>query len=132
MPLVQTVWNACVAHHGHECPGIALGFKAVEAAVTELGLDLAQGSEKLGASLACTSTTARCPVDAVRALLGCTEAAGNLTLAPAEPLAFTFAHAPSGRILRLTAKPGVLEGRPRAEALAYVLAAPYADFYQVE
>lgn len=28
-----TNWERCVEFHGHECPGLAMGFKACEAAV---------------------------------------------------------------------------------------------------
>ena len=32
-------WEKAAAFHGHTCPGLAIGFKAVEGAIAELGLD---------------------------------------------------------------------------------------------
>ena len=31
-------WEKASAFHGHKCPGLAIGFKAVEGAIAELGL----------------------------------------------------------------------------------------------
>ena len=130
MLLDETAWKTCVAHHGHECGGIALGFKAVEAVVNELGLSL--DNPAVGEGLTCVSTTVKCPVDAMRGLLGCTEARGNLTLAPEEELSFTVRMRETGACVRLVAKEGGFGGRHGAEAIAYALATPYTEFFQAE
>ncbi|SDE82292.1 FmdE family protein [Sporomusa acidovorans] len=33
-------WDKCVEFHGHECPGLAIGFKACEAVREKLGITL--------------------------------------------------------------------------------------------
>ena len=33
----RELWDKCVGFHGHECPGLAIGFRACEAAVEKLG-----------------------------------------------------------------------------------------------
>lgn len=127
------VWEACCAFHGHQCPGIALGFKAVEGAAELLGIEAAPGAVHKG--LSCVSTTAKCPVDAVRCLLGCTEARDTLELRPGEPLSFTFdLQVPDGqlRTVRLVEKPGALGGRSREEAIRFALNVPWGELYDAE
>ena len=33
------LWEQAAAFHGHRCPGLAIGFKAVEGAIEQLGLN---------------------------------------------------------------------------------------------
>jgi len=34
----QAEWEKAVEFHGHECPGLAIGVRAVEAAKTKMGI----------------------------------------------------------------------------------------------
>lgn len=34
--MVNDDWQRCVAFHGHVCPGLAIGYKAVQIALGEL------------------------------------------------------------------------------------------------
>ena len=130
--LDERVWHICTEYHGHDCPGIALGFKVVEGTVAELGIE--GGLPQVVGGLSCVSTTVKCPVDAVRCLLGCTEDAGTLELPPSSPhdMLFTFTHAPTGRTVRFSTKPHTFGGRRGAEAIEYVLSAPYTELFDVE
>lgn len=33
----QVLWDECVRFHGHECPGLAIGYRAAEIAKEQLG-----------------------------------------------------------------------------------------------
>ena len=35
----QALWEKCVAFHGHQCPGLAIGYRAATLALEHLGLD---------------------------------------------------------------------------------------------
>jgi formylmethanofuran dehydrogenase subunit E len=59
--------------HGHECPGIAIGYRMAEAAMEELAL-LRAADEELVAIV----ENDACGVDAVQCLTGCTFGKGNL------------------------------------------------------
>jgi len=130
--LSSELWSDCTSFHGHACPGIALGFKAVEAAADLFCLEVRPGMAVDG--LTCVSTTAKCPVDAVRCLLGCTEKLGTLEVRPADAIAFEFTLATvdgAPKTVCLALKPGATDGRSREEAQAHILAAPYAELYEV-
>jgi len=34
----KELWKKSVEFHGHECPGLAMGFKACEAAMEKMGI----------------------------------------------------------------------------------------------
>ncbi|QNB47858.1 hypothetical protein BR63_17290 [Thermanaerosceptrum fracticalcis] len=34
----KNLWERCVQFHGHECPDLAIGYKAVEAVREQLGI----------------------------------------------------------------------------------------------
>lgn len=36
----QELWEECVRFHGHACPGLAIGYRAAEAASERLGTTL--------------------------------------------------------------------------------------------
>lgn len=82
-------WREAVAFHGHECPGLAIGFKAVEAAIGELGLDAAR-LPVLDEELVCITENDACGVDAIQCLLGCTYGKSNLIPRLRGKMAFTF------------------------------------------
>ena len=59
--------------HGHECPGIAIGYRMTKAAMKELAL-LRAADEELVAIV----ENDACGVDAVQCMTGCTFGKGNL------------------------------------------------------
>ena len=62
------LWKKCAEFHGHECPGLAIGYRASLYAAELLGVEPSPGS-----GVSCVAGTDKCPVDAVRFILGCTE-----------------------------------------------------------
>mgnify|MGYP000912035627 CR=1 FL=1 len=43
----QELWKKCVEFHGHECPGLAIGFRACEAAMEIMDM-LTTGTKENG------------------------------------------------------------------------------------
>ena len=65
----ETLWERCVAFHGHSCPGLAIGFRAALEGMSALGLPLQPVQDE---DLVCVSENDACGVDAVQVLTGCT------------------------------------------------------------
>lgn len=63
----QSNWEKAVAFHGHECPGLAIGVKAVEAVTEKMHLSISKDEE-----IVCITENDACGVDAIQSLLSCT------------------------------------------------------------
>ena len=95
----QALWEKCIAFHGHECPGLAIGYRAAEAARERLGLTFSADEE-----LVCVTENDACGVDAIQVVLGCTAGKGNLLHHDSGKMAFSFFERGSGRSLRVVLK----------------------------
>ena len=73
METTKTAWDRCVEFHGHACPGLAIGYRASEAAVQKLNITFSKDEE-----LVCVTENNACGVDAVQLLTGCSIGKGNL------------------------------------------------------
>lgn len=87
--LPREYWDRAVAFHGHECPGLAIGFKAVEGVIAEFGLDASQ-LPAIDEELVCITENDACCVDAIQSLLGCTFGKANLIPRLRGKMAFSF------------------------------------------
>jgi formylmethanofuran dehydrogenase subunit E len=58
----KELWDKAVAFHGHECPGLAIGFKACEAAAEKIGIGVSDDEE-----IVCITENDACGVDAIQA-----------------------------------------------------------------
>jgi len=76
---------ACIAFHGHLCPGVVIGYRAAKHALKKLGAERAADEELL-----CITMTDSCPVDAIQFLTGCTLGKGNLILRDYGKMVFIF------------------------------------------
>lgn len=85
--------------HGHSCPGLALGIRAAEMALAELG----RASDE---EIVAVVETDMCGVDAIQVLTGCTFGKGNLIHLDYGKNAFTFHSRSGGKAFRIIAKPG--------------------------
>lgn len=88
--------NRAVAFHGHLCPGLVIGLRAVEAVMAHPVL----GRVDYG-KLVCITENDACGVDAIQCLLGCSAGKGNLVARPRGKLAYSFFDRESGAALRL-------------------------------
>jgi len=119
-----------VEFHGHMCPGLAMGIRAAEVALREIGPHA--GDEEVVAIV----ETDMCGVDAVQFLTGCTFGKGNFIHRDHGKNAYTFIRRSDGKAIRISPKPGSW-GRPgaapttREERSAALLRVPVEDLYDV-
>ena len=88
--------------HGHMCPGLAIGIRAAEIALREIGPH-AQDEEVVA-----VVETDMCGVDAIQVLTGCTFGKGNLIHKDYGKKAFSFYRRSDGKGIRIVALPKAL------------------------
>lgn len=139
--LDMSLWDKAVAFHGHECPGLAIGFKACEGVIAEFGLDVLK-LPTTDEELVCVTENDACGVDAVQALLGCTYGKANLIPRLRGKMAFSFFVRDTGKVrdgkvrdtgkaIRLVLEPDSGKGLNRAEYQDYLLHTPYDKLFDV-
>ena len=124
MDLASTVWEKAVEFHGHECPGLAIGVRAVEAAKAKMGLAFSNDEE-----IVCVTENDACGVDAIQVLVGCSFGKGNLVYRGTGKQAFTFFNRNTGEGLRLVLKPAQGE-MDREQRQAYLLQADVEEIFE--
>ena len=123
----MTDWERCVAFHGHECPGLTIGYRAAQYAAKLLELTFSKDEEA-----ACIAENDACGVDAIQVLLGCSIGKGNLLFHMTGKQAFSFYNRKNGRSSRLVLQPGLTEGMSREEAFRYYQNCPAKEMFQVK
>ena len=126
--------RAAAEFHGHLCPGLAMGYRAVEAAGQAMGLERSRDEE-----LVCVVENDSCSVDAVQFLTGCTFGKGNLVFRDHGKQVFTFAsRSRPGRAVRVSLRadaippPGEEDPAERRQAvLRRLLEAPVEELFEV-
>ncbi len=86
--------------HGHWCPGLAIGIRASEIALEEMG-------KAADEDVVAVAEADNCAVDAIQYLTGCTLGKGNLIFKDYGKSAFSFYRRSDGKSLRLVLRPGV-------------------------
>ena len=122
----KELWNKCVKFHGHECPGLAIGFRASQIAKDKMALNFSQDEE-----IICITENDACGVDAVQFITGCTLGKGNLILKGTGKMAFTFINRKKGEAFRLILKYNEMK-TDREERQDYILKAPAEDLFKME
>ncbi|WP_417912316.1 FmdE family protein [Candidatus Electronema sp. TJ] len=92
-------WEQCIAFHGHECPGLAIGYRIAKAAQQRLGVKFSADED-----IVCVTENDACGLDAVQQLTGCTLGKGNLICRDRGKHAFSFFVRSQGRKLRVVMK----------------------------
>lgn len=87
-----------IEFHGHWCPGLAIGIRAAELALKEIG----KASDE---EIVAVVETDMCGVDAIQYLVGCTFGKGNLLFKDYGKTAFTFYRRRDGKAIRLVTRP---------------------------
>jgi formylmethanofuran dehydrogenase subunit E len=77
--------RACIAFHGHLCPGLTIGYAAAKLALEKLRYKRARDEE-----LVCITMTDSCAVDAIQFMTGCTLGKGNLVFQDFGKMVFVF------------------------------------------
>ncbi len=119
----KQLWDKCVQFHGHECPGLAIGFKACEAAKEKLGIKFSADEE-----VVCVTENDACGVDAIQVITGCSMGKGNLLYRKTGKQAFSFFNRTTGEGIRLVLKPfeGEMDKQERQER---ILSAPATEIF---
>ena len=120
----KELWEKAVAFHGHECPGLAIGFKACEAAFEKMGIGVSEDEE-----IVCVTENDACGVDAVQALLSCTIGKGNLIYRGTGKQAFSFFDRKGGKKLRVYLKAQNKNGMERKQWQEYLLNSPIDEVF---
>ncbi|MCG8566331.1 MAG: FmdE family protein [Desulfobacterales bacterium] len=97
-----------IAFHGHSCPGLAIGIRAVELARRELNLTP-------DSDVVCVTETDMCGVDAIQFLTPCTYGKGNLVHWDYGKAGFTFFDRKAGRGFRALFLDHIVPDDPNAE-----------------
>ncbi len=100
-----------VRFHGHMCPGLALGIRAAQIALREIG------SHSSDEEVVAVVETDMCAVDAIQYLTGCTFGKGNLIHLDHGKNAYTFIRRSDGKAIRLVSLPQALPADPEWSAL---------------
>lgn len=91
--------NQIQSFHGHMCPGLAMGIRAAEIALEQIGKHASD--EEVVAVV----ETDMCAVDAIQFLTGCTFGKGNLIHRDYGKNAFTFVRRSDNKAIRILTKP---------------------------
>ena len=100
---IESDWKRCVDFHGHECPGLAIGFMAARA-----GLKWIEGHRSEDEEIVAVVENDACGVDGVQVLTGCTFGKGNLIYRDHGKQVFTFFNRATSRGARFSLKAGAV------------------------
>ena len=106
----KELWGKCVEFHGHECPGLAIGFKATLGAIEELNLNFSEDEE-----LVCITE--------------CTMGKGNLIYKGTGKMAFTFINRNDNRSVRLMLNQ--FKNDMDQERQDFLLESDYKDIFKI-
>lgn len=121
----EATWKRCVEFHGHSCPGLAIGVKACQAAMEQLGITFSPDEE-----LVCVTENDACGVDAIQFLTGCSMGKGNLIFRNRGKMAFSFFERSSGKKIRIILKTRErTEGMDRETHRKEILASPCEELF---
>ena len=101
-----------VRFHGHMCPGLAMGIRAAEVALREVGPHSADEE------VVALTETNMCGVDAIQYLTGCTFGKGNLIHLDYGKNAYTFIRRSDGKAVRVSTRPGAFGHDPEYKELS--------------
>ncbi len=121
----KTAWQRCIDFHGHACPGLAIGYRAAEAAIRLFGFTRSADEE-----IVCVTENDACGVDAIQVMTGCSIGKGNLIYRDRGKQAFSFFNRNTGRAVRIVFKKQLSrEGMDREALQAYLLQAPLEEIF---
>lgn len=122
-------YREIIRFHGHECPGLAIGYRLILAAMDALGTGHALDEE-----LVAVVENDACGVDALQIVSGCTFGKGNLIFLDHGKQAYTIFSRSSGRSVRVLfhgrGMPAELVSERMARA-AWILAAGQEEIISV-
>ncbi|OAT81362.1 FmdE family protein [Desulfotomaculum copahuensis] len=120
MCLGKSDWEKAFEFHGHICPGLAIGFRATQLALHELG-----AGRSIDEEMVALVENKACGVDALQVLTGCTFGKGNLFFHDYGKHVYTIAHRSENRGVRIAVKYGAFD-RPELARLRQLAASGQA------
>ena len=99
---MDELWQSAVKFHGHECKGLAWGYKVATFAMEKLGIDRSSDEE-----LVAIVENDTCAVDGIQVVTGCTFGKGNLIFKDYGKHVYTFFNRNTGKGIRISRKKGV-------------------------
>jgi formylmethanofuran dehydrogenase subunit E len=108
-------YKELVKFHGHSCPGLAIGYRAVLTA-QENGFNRSEDEE-----LIAIVENNSCSVDAVQFMLSCTFGKGNLFFKDFGKQAFTIIKRDSKEAIRISLKPNLRDNITREEFFKLIM-----------
>lgn len=122
----KELWEKCVKFHGHECPGLAIGFRACEIAKEVMNFNFSSDEE-----IVCVTENDACGVDAVQVITGCTMGKGNLIYRARGKMAFSFFDRKTNKSVRVILKTFDFDG-DRSAKQKYILEGPWEEIFDVK
>lgn len=122
----EELWKKVVEFHGHECPGLTIGYRAALYAAELLDLTFSDNEE-----VVCVSENDACGVDAIQVILGCSVGKGNLLFHMTGKQAFNFYNRTTGKKLRLVLT-NEMADMERAERFDYFHTCPEEEMFIIK
>lgn len=122
----KELWKKCIEFHGHECPGLAIGYRVCEIATQKMGLKFSSDEE-----IVCVTENDACGVDAVQVITGCTMGKGNLIYRGTGKMAFSFFSRKNNDSIRIILKPSKKD-MTREERERFILEAPQEEVFDIK
>ena len=119
----KELWKKAIEFHGHECPGLAIGVKACEAAMDKLGINKTEDED-----IVCVTENDACGVDAIQSILGCSIGKGNLIYRGTGKQAFSFFDRRNNKKIRMYFNPKYTTD-DRLEKQNYILNSPIDEVF---
>jgi len=120
-------FERAVAFHGHECPGLYIGYRAAKLALKELGIKRAEDEE-----IVAIVENNSCAVDAVQSLLGTTFGKGNLFFNDYGKQVYTILNRRDGKAVRIALREGIRRGKSKQERQKLLRKSPDEELFDVK
>ncbi|MCL4439903.1 MAG: FmdE family protein [Eubacteriales bacterium] len=105
MCIEKSPWEKAVEFHGHACPGLAIGYKAAEAALSVLGY-----ARDIDEEIVTVVENDSCAIDAIQSILGCTAGKGNLIFRNHGKQVYTVGRRKDGKAVRISLRFNAMSG----------------------
>ena len=129
MPMDREFWKKCIEFHGHECPGLASGFRAAETAAREIGVPFGRTEDE---DIVCVTENDACGVDCIQFALSCTLGKGNMIMRLRGKHAWSFFNRKNGKSVRIVMKDFDRAGRSREEIIDFILNGPEEEVLDIK
>ena len=122
--MIDNLWEKALEFHGHECPGLAIGVRACEAAILRMNIGFSDDEQ-----IVCVTENDACGVDAIQAILSCTLGKGNLLYRETGKQAFSFFNRKSGERIRVCLADMNRGGMDKSQWQERLLSAPLNEIF---